>query len=232
MKTPFCMDQAKADRLHRLNECYYRIAAADAHPCPGDVYLDWCGTDANGFSQAVIELHPLPFVLPAAAFACDSLSHIYCGVSPSPYGYCFIAGYDQTIVYLSFLEQQDALPPLPAYCQDAIRDDAYALCTAAALFDEPSLFMPYCQRNDFNRKIYEAQTQVPPGHTVSYKGLCHLAGYDGLYRQTGRALATNNIAFLIPCHRTVRSDGELCGYRWGLQRKQLMLLREKLLLSQ
>lgn len=220
----------KADLKH-LNECYYRLLNAGYYPCPDSVYLDWCSADESRFSSVRFNPDAASFTLPPLEFASEMPAHVYYGVSPSPYGYCVIAGFDETLVYLVFNDRIDFAPYLPEFCSDAIRDDDYALETAACLFGQPSLFKPYCRIPEFQKEIYRAQTQVPPGAVVSYKHLCEKAGYQNLFRQTGRALSINQISFLIPCHRTIGSDGGLCGYGGGLTRKKLMLARENLLYS-
>lgn len=65
--------------------------------------------------------------------------------------------------------------------------------------------------------------RLHPGETVSYAELARRIGKPSAVRAVARACATNRVAIAIPCHRAVRSDGSLAGYRWGLQWKMRLL---------
>ena len=81
--------------------------------------------------------------------------------------------------------------------------------------------------NGFRRSVLQALVSVPYGETVSYGELAGMVGNPGAVRAVGRACATNPVALVIPCHRVVREDQSLGGYRWGLDRKQKLLDRER-----
>jgi O-6-methylguanine DNA methyltransferase len=68
---------------------------------------------------------------------------------------------------------------------------------------------------------------IPYGQTVSYGDVARSLGKAGAVRAVGRACATNPVALVIPCHRVVREDQSLGGYRWGLERKKKLLAHEK-----
>lgn len=78
----------------------------------------------------------------------------------------------------------------------------------------------------FQRRVWAALQQIPVGQTTTYTALADSLGERGLVRAVGTACAANPIAVLIPCHRVVRADGGLAGYRWGLERKRALLTRE------
>jgi len=75
--------------------------------------------------------------------------------------------------------------------------------------------------------LYSALKKIPPGKTVSYKELAQLIGAENAHRAVAGACASNKLAVAIPCHRVVRSDGKLSGYRWGIERKRTLLTVEK-----
>ena len=79
----------------------------------------------------------------------------------------------------------------------------------------------------FQRRVYEELKRIPAGETRTYSQVAKKLGGESGRRAVARACATNNVAVLIPCHRVVRSDGGLGGYRWGLKRKEDLLKREK-----
>ena len=79
----------------------------------------------------------------------------------------------------------------------------------------------------FQRQVWEKLRAIPYGETVSYGDVAKALGKPGAVRAVGHACATNPVALVIPCHRVVREDRSLGGYRWGLERKQKLLLQEK-----
>lgn len=82
------------------------------------------------------------------------------------------------------------------------------------------------QGTAFQRQIWAKLQSIPPGSTVSYAELAKQIGNPKAARAVARACAANHIAVAIPCHRVVRGDGNLAGYRWGIERKQALLARE------
>ena len=78
----------------------------------------------------------------------------------------------------------------------------------------------------FQWRVWNALQQIPRGTTVSYGALAKRIGQPSAARAVARACATNPVAVVIPCHRVVRDDGELGGYRWGVARKETLLRRE------
>jgi AraC family transcriptional regulator of adaptative response/methylated-DNA-[protein]-cysteine methyltransferase len=78
----------------------------------------------------------------------------------------------------------------------------------------------------FQQRVWRALRQVPPGATVSYAQLAQAIGAPTAVRAVAQACAANTLAVAIPCHRVVRSDGALSGYRWGVERKRALLDRE------
>jgi AraC family transcriptional regulator, regulatory protein of adaptative response / methylated-DNA-[protein]-cysteine methyltransferase len=79
----------------------------------------------------------------------------------------------------------------------------------------------------FQGKVWQALRNIPPGETRSYAEVAKAVGDPKAVRAVARACATNPVALVIPCHRVVRSDGELSGYRWGADRKKKLLENEK-----
>ena len=79
---------------------------------------------------------------------------------------------------------------------------------------------------NFQLKVWEALLQVPPAHVVSYRQLAEMAGVPKAQRAVGSALAANTVGYLIPCHRVIRSDGDVGSFRWGVARKQAIQVWE------
>jgi AraC family transcriptional regulator, regulatory protein of adaptative response / methylated-DNA-[protein]-cysteine methyltransferase len=78
----------------------------------------------------------------------------------------------------------------------------------------------------FQHRVWNALNGIPKGTTSTYAKLATQLGKPSAVRAVARACATNPVAVVVPCHRVVRSDGELAGYRWGLERKRRLLKRE------
>lgn len=79
---------------------------------------------------------------------------------------------------------------------------------------------------DFQRRVWDALREIPVGSTATYKEIAAKVGV-GTAQEIGEACAANTVAVLIPCHRVVRSDGGLAGYRWGIHRKRAILEKEQ-----
>ena len=79
----------------------------------------------------------------------------------------------------------------------------------------------------FQLRVWHALQKIPPGRTISYTELARRIGEARAVRAVAGACAANALAVAIPCHRVVRSDGSLSGYRWGIARKRALLDRER-----
>lgn len=79
----------------------------------------------------------------------------------------------------------------------------------------------------FQQRVWAALTRIPSGQTTTYAALAESLGAPRAVRAVAQACARNTLAVAIPCHRVVRTDGALAGYRWGIARKHALLEREK-----
>lgn len=82
------------------------------------------------------------------------------------------------------------------------------------------------QGTAFQRRVWAALQNIQPGSTASYAEIAKQIGNPKAARAVAQACASNKIAVAIPCHRVVRSNGDLGGYRWGIERKRAILERE------
>ncbi|HAO26096.1 MAG TPA: cysteine methyltransferase, partial [Methylophaga sp.] len=83
----------------------------------------------------------------------------------------------------------------------------------------------------FQKQVWQALQQIPTGTTVSYSDIAEKLNNPGAVRAIASACGANNIAVIIPCHRVIRKDGSLSGYRWGVESKLALLRRERLVLT-
>ena len=157
-------------------------------------------------------------------------------IAPSPLGRMLIAATDKGICAIQFADsdqqlQQGLMREFPFAVRR--RDDA-ALAewktNVARLIGgqdaHPSLPLDI-RATAFQRRVWEALQRIPRGETRSYSAMAKKIGMPKATRAVARACATNPVAIAIPCHRVVREDGELGGYRWGLERKEQLLAMEK-----
>jgi AraC family transcriptional regulator of adaptative response/methylated-DNA-[protein]-cysteine methyltransferase len=92
---------------------------------------------------------------------------------------------------------------------------------------EPHLDLPTdVQATAFQRRVWEELRRIPYGATKTYSEIAHAIGRPAAVRAVARACATNPVSVVVPCHRVVREDGELAGYRWGIDRKRALLEKE------
>ena len=110
---------------------------------------------------------------------------------------------------------------------DGLRE--FVTSILAALTEQnPLLDLPLDIRATvFQQKVWSALRHIPAGETRSYSEIARNIGEPAATRAVARACASNPVALVIPCHRVVRGNGDLAGYRWGMQRKQQLLEQEK-----
>jgi AraC family transcriptional regulator of adaptative response/methylated-DNA-[protein]-cysteine methyltransferase len=82
------------------------------------------------------------------------------------------------------------------------------------------------QGTAFQQRVWMALRDIPAGSTISYRDLAGRIGRPKAVRAVATACAANPVAVIVPCHRVVRSDGNLGGYHWGIERKRALLDRE------
>lgn len=119
----------------------------------------------------------------------------------------------------------------PQACIEAADNRFSALVNkVVALIQTPekSLDLPLdIQGTAFQQRVWNALREIPLGTTASYSEIAGRIGRPDAARAVAQACAANKLAVVIPCHRVVRSDGALSGYRWGVARKRALLLRER-----
>ena len=126
------------------------------------------------------------------------------------------------------LEQlQDQFPKARLIGGDAAYERVVAEVVGFVEAPQLGLKLPLdVQGTAFQERVWQALCHVPLGSRVSYTDIAERIGAPKSVRAVAMACAANPIAVAIPCHRVVRRDGELSGYRWGVERKRLLLARE------
>lgn len=146
-------------------------------------------------------------------------------VARSERGVCAIALGDAPEPLLRDL--QDRFPRAELLGADAGFEQLVA--SVIALVESPGSAAPLpldLRGTAFQMRVWQALSRIPPGQTATYSEIAQRIGAPSAVRAVAGACAANPVAVVIPCHRVVRTDGGLGGYRWGIERKQALLRRE------
>src|ERR1700722_3965029 len=156
-------------------------------------------------------------------------------IANSPLGRLLVGATERGISAI-YLGQDDA--PLEAelrqeYPRAAIRRDRNGMQQWVGKILEhlrghqPNLDLPTdVQATAFQRRVWQELRKIPYGTTRTYSQVARAIGQPSAIRAVARACATNPVSVVVPCHRVVREDGNLAGYRWGVQRKRELLEHE------
>jgi AraC family transcriptional regulator of adaptative response/methylated-DNA-[protein]-cysteine methyltransferase len=157
--------------------------------------------------------------------------HIGYGIHPSPFGECLIAMTSRGICNLHFLEttSENAADILRLEWPNAniVQDQqtTQEICdrifTPIAANSTPLIL--FVKGTNFQIQVWRALLRIPFGGITTYQGLAAAMGRPTAARAVGNALGRNPVGYLIPCHRVIRESGELGGFRWGLDRKPVLL---------
>ena len=146
-------------------------------------------------------------------------------VACSERGVCAISLGDDAEVLVR--ELQDRFPQARLHGDDADFDALVARVVALVENPRQAVALPLDIRGTaFQQRVWQALQQIPPGQTLSYAELAARVGASAAVRAVAGACAANVLAVAVPCHRIVRRDGSLSGYRWGVERKQALLALE------
>src|SRR5664279_1576020 len=154
----------------------------------------------------------------------------------SPLGRMLIAATDKGICSIQFADDDDQLqqclmrefPFATRRRDDAAMAEWRVSLTSLMQGREATPSLPLDIRaTAFQRRVWEALQRIPRGETRSYSAVAKNIGMPTAARAVARACATNPVAIAIPCHRVVRENGDQGGYRWGIERKELLLAMEK-----
>lgn len=155
------------------------------------------------------------------------------GCASTPFGEALAGWTGRGLCSLAFLDGDEAarFAELAAAWPAAQlqRDDAQAQHLMGQVFPgtpQPGRLHLLLRGTNFQLKVWEALLRLPPGRRVSYSQLAAMAGVPRAQRAVGSALAANQIAWLIPCHRVIRESGDSGHYRWGDERKAALLAWE------
>jgi AraC family transcriptional regulator of adaptative response/methylated-DNA-[protein]-cysteine methyltransferase len=220
-------DYGKAWRAGRV-----RAALQDEPSVTAAAYAAGYGSTGRFYaeSEAMLGMTPSRFRAGGAdtairfAIAASSLGALL--VAASPRGICAIALGENPDLLARDLQDRFPLATL-------VGDDpqfAETIAQVVGLVEAPHrrFDLPLDIRGTaFQQRVWLALRAIPPGTTLSYTELAQKVGAPRAVRAVASACAANTLAIAVPCHRVVRQDGSLSGYRWGVERKRELLAREK-----
>ena len=150
------------------------------------------------------------------------------------FGCALIASTSKGICFLAFGEEEKTLPELKKRYPGAVfenRSDAFQLSAKALVNGGDSFVNPlplHIGGTDFQMAVWKSLLRIPSGELCSYRQIAVAIGKPTAWRAVASAIGSNPVAYLIPCHRVICSDGRLGGYRWGIGLKRKMLEEEEL----
>jgi AraC family transcriptional regulator of adaptative response/methylated-DNA-[protein]-cysteine methyltransferase len=161
---------------------------------------------------------------------------IHYTIVDSPLGRLLVGATDRGVsaVYLGDSDAHLEAELRKEYPRAEIRRDNAGLAAAVSAIlkhmsgREPHLDLPLdVQATAFQRRVWEELRRIPYGETKTYSEVARAIGRPTAIRAVARACATNPVSVVVPCHRVVRRDGNLAGYRWGLEVKRKLIAREE-----
>jgi AraC family transcriptional regulator of adaptative response/methylated-DNA-[protein]-cysteine methyltransferase len=149
----------------------------------------------------------------------------------SPFGLLLIASTDKGLCYLAFADEgrAEALRTLKLEFPNAHYEHAgdaqqtHALSIFERDWSQPADLKLHLKGTPFQIKVWETLLKVPMGDLTTYSELARQVNNPGAVRAVGTAVGQNPVAFLIPCHRVIRSDGQIGEYHWGSTRKNAII---------
>lgn len=190
------------------------------------------GSSSRLYAQAPLRLGMTPATYRRGGVGMD----IRYTIADSPLGRLLVAATERGIcaVYLGDDDARLEAELAAEFHTAALRREAVGLDVWVAAIvrhldgQQPHLDLPLDVRaTAFQQRVWETLRAIPYGETRTYRAIAESLGQPGAARAVGRACATNPVSLVIPCHRAVGEDGKLHGYRWGVERKQALLERER-----
>jgi len=220
-------DYARSHRLGRLAE---KLDAGQ--PIAASIYASGFGSSSRAYEAAAAGLG----MTPGARRRGGNGETIRFATVETPLGWALVAATERGICMTALGDDRDCLGaavrqrfPAAAVIPEAAGLKGWA-DQVVRFITEPgrNLDLPLDIRGTaFQARVWRALQKIPVGKTASYSEIAAALGQPKAVRAVAQACAANKLALIVPCHRVIRSDGELGGYRWGLERKRALLARER-----
>lgn len=217
-------DQKRMGRLKSQLKRGHSVTAA--------LYDAGFGSSSRLYERAPAQLGMTPFTYQRGGSGME----IHYTIVDSPLGRLLVGATDRGVsaVYLGDSDAHLEAELRKEYPRAEIRRDNAGLAASVSAIlkhmsgREPHLDLPLdVQATAFQRRVWEELRRIPYGKTKTYSEVARAIGRPTAIRAVARACATNPVSVVVPCHRVVRQDGNLAGYRWGLDVKRKLIAREE-----
>ncbi|MEH1932782.1 MAG: bifunctional DNA-binding transcriptional regulator/O6-methylguanine-DNA methyltransferase Ada [Nostoc sp.] len=216
-------DALRSQRLKQRLQSGEEIAHA--------VYDTGYGSSSRVYEKAPKQLGMTPKTYQQAG---KTINIVY-AIAPCPLGYLLVATTEKGICAVKLGDEADKLEHIlnqEFHQAQIMRDDQTHKEWIQAILDfiagdETHLDLPLDVRGTaFQKQVWQTLEKIPYGETRTYADIARNLAKPQAVRAVGNACGANPTALIVPCHRVLRSDGSLGGYRWGIERKQKLLVQE------
>jgi len=220
-------EYARSHRLGRLGE-----KLDSGQPITASIYAAGFGSSSRAYEAAPAGLG----MTPGTRRRGGSGETIRFVTVATPLGWALVAATARGICMTALGDDRDSLaaalrerfPRAELVAEDAGLKEWADRIVRFITAPEQNLDLPLDIRGTaFQARVWRALQKIPLGKTASYTEIAARLGQPKAVRAVAQACAANKLALVVPCHRVTRSDGELGGYRWGLERKRALLVRER-----
>jgi AraC family transcriptional regulator of adaptative response/methylated-DNA-[protein]-cysteine methyltransferase len=220
-------EYARSHRLDRLGE---RLDSGQ--PIAASIYASGFGSSSRAYEAAPAGLG----MTPGKRRRGGSGETIRFATVLTPLGWALVAATGRGICMTALGDDRESLaaalqqrfPQAQLVAEDAGLKQWADRIVRFITAPEQNLDLPLDIRGTaFQARVWRALQKIPLGKTTSYTEIAATLGQPKAVRAVAQACAANKLALIVPCHRVIRSDGELGGYRWGLERKRALLDRER-----
>lgn len=163
----------------------------------------------------------------------DGVNINYC-FSETPFGEVVVAYTSCGICALLFADDRSEavcelcrMFPKAIIAEDVHAKRSFSDCFREARHSDDEPLRLHLRGNDFEIGVWSALLDIPYGETRSYTDIASMSGHPNACRATGSAIGRNPVSLIVPCHRVIRSNGDTGNYRWGAERKKMILDREQ-----
>jgi AraC family transcriptional regulator, regulatory protein of adaptative response / methylated-DNA-[protein]-cysteine methyltransferase len=217
-------------RTHRLGRFAEKLDAGQ--PVTEAIYASGFGSSSRAYEAAPAGLG----MTPGTRRRGGSGQMIRFVTVETPLGWALVAATDRGICMTALGDDHESLvaalrqrfPAAAAIAEDAELKEWADRIVRFITAPDQNLDLPLdIQGTAFQARVWRALQKIPLGKTASYTEIAAALGQPRAVRAVAQACAANKLALLVPCHRVIRSDGDLGGYRWGLERKRELLARER-----
>jgi AraC family transcriptional regulator of adaptative response/methylated-DNA-[protein]-cysteine methyltransferase len=217
-------------RTHQMGRLAEKLEAGQ--PVTEAIYASGFGSSSRAYEAAPEGLG----MTPGARRRGGDGQTIRCVTVETPLGWALVAATERGICMTALADDRESLvaalrrrfPAAAVITEDAGLKEWADRIVHFITAPDHNLDLPlHIQGTAFQARVWRALQKIPLGKTATYSEIAAALGQPKAVRAVAQACAANKLALLVPCHRVIRRDGELGGYRWGLERKRALLAGER-----